>query len=279
MKPASTSRPERLHRPVQAMACAAAVLLAWAAPLPVPQRIAASVAAGLVTTWLASRFFKPASFSPVDATDSGALQEARESLPREERRAATRPAPLALPALVPKTHRDALTGLPTRACLEESGDDLLPPLAAPGAEACVLCLEVVGLAGVIERYGPAAADTLRQQLATRLRRLARRSDTLLRLEGDRYLLLMGVPLGDGAVLARAMASRAVADLQRPLAYRTLSNLRVDCCIGAAIGPVSDLPSLARRVDEAGEALQAALAVGRGQFRQHVADFAEEPVAA
>jgi diguanylate cyclase (GGDEF)-like protein len=243
MKPTFFSLdPQRLHGPVQAVA------RALQARLP---------------DWAMPRTAEPAVAVP-------SADEKQSIRPTGERRVVIRPTALALPALVLKTHRDALTGLPTRACLDEASDELLLPFSAPGIEACLLCLEATGLALLAERYGSAVSDAVHQQLATRLRRLVRRSDTLIRLEGGRYLMLMSAPAGNGAALARTMATRAMADVQRPLSYRTLSTLRVDCCAGAAIGPIADRATLNMQLALADEALQSALSVGHGQFRQHVA---------
>jgi len=88
---------------------------------------------------------------------------------------------------------------------------------------------------------------------------------VFRLGGDEFLILMNCPRGEGAALCRTMATRILADIQRPMTYRTLSNLRVGCSIGGAVWTPDGAP-LADVICHADEALYAAKHGGRGVFR-------------
>lgn len=285
MKRLFFNRPPRLSPLARILAgsAVAAGVLAVPLHLPLASRLALGLAAGVGTMfalglWQVGRRKALPDYQPTMMHDDGnislladAVQDARRD--DGSGRAATRPAPL-MPSRPPqKTHRDTLTGLRTRACLDDMPDSLMSPLAAQGAQPVALCLELDGLADIESRYGRMAADQVRQQVAKRLRRLARQSDTVIRLDGDRYLLLAASAPADGERLAKAIAARTVEDLQRPLSYRTLSSLRLTCCVGAA---VADAPAhddgrhrpLSFLVQRAEQALQQAQKVGPGQFRFH-----------
>ncbi len=171
-----------------------------------------------------------------------------------------------------KAHVDALTGLWNRNYLNALAAKLAGAVADPQVEFCVLRIDLDGFKPVSDRYGPDAADQVLVQVAKRLRQVAREDDVVLRLEGDQFMLLLPCPPGEGAALSRQVAQRVVADLQRPMSYRTLSNLRIGCGVGAALWP-QDGPALADVMAHADTALIAAQRAGRGQFRQHVAPVA------
>lgn len=187
-----------------------------------------------------------------------------------------------IPAVL-SAQRDPLTGLWDRSMLAE----LLERLAAPGTdvdapdgtpagpaaagetpeEYCLLSIDLDQFKTVNDRYGRAAADQVLAQVGRRLRHVGREEDWVFRLEGDHFLVMLRCPEGEGATLARNVARRVLHELQRPMSYRTLSNLRVTASVGGAVwrpagGSSND--ALAR----AEEALQAARKSGPGLFRHH-----------
>jgi diguanylate cyclase (GGDEF)-like protein len=191
-----------------------------------------------------------------------------------------------IPAVL-SAQRDALTGLWDRSMLaellerlaspgiedERNGDDpdetatTPSPAAASPEEYCLLSIDLDQFKVVNERYGHAAADQVLAQVGRRLRHVGREEDWVFRLEGDHFLVMLRCPEGEGATLARNIARRVLHELQRPMSYRTLTNLRVTASVGGAVwrpslGPADD--ALAR----ADEALQAARRSGPGLFRHH-----------
>jgi diguanylate cyclase (GGDEF)-like protein len=136
-----------------------------------------------------------------------------------------------------KAHGDPLTGLFTPQYLVDMGESLLQGLQARGLSLCVLKTEFDGLDDVVARYGQEAADQVLVQAARRLNHLARADDIVMRPGGHSFVLLLSCPAGECATLAPALKARVIADLQRPFAYRTVSNLRISCRAGSAIWPL------------------------------------------
>jgi diguanylate cyclase (GGDEF)-like protein len=167
-------------------------------------------------------------------------------------------------------HRDPLTGLWDDAYLAVLSQQLQDGPVDTALEFCVLSLALDDLEPIQARYGRGAADHVQEQIGLRLRQRARRQDYAFRLAPDSFMLWLPCPAGEGAVLARTIAQRIVIDLQRPVPYLTLSNLRVRCAVGAALWLPGGM--LAESMRQAHEALKAARRAGRGQFRQ----FAPEP---
>lgn len=138
---------------------------------------------------------------------------------------------------VPATHRDTLTGLATLQQLHDDGTTWSDDLQARGLSLCVLHVGVDGLAPLVARYGRDAGDQLLRQVAKRLRQLAREEDRVMRFEGDEFLLLLACPNAECISFTRTMSARIKSELQRPFAYRTLSNLRIGYRVGSGIWPL------------------------------------------
>ncbi len=172
-----------------------------------------------------------------------------------------------LQSLELKAHRDPLTGLWNRQYLAECSPRLTKHATDNQLELCVLCLDLDGFKPVNDRYGHEAGDQVLMQIAKRLRQAARDEDIVFRLGGDEFMMLLSCPRGEGEALARVVAARVLKDLRRPFSYRTLSNLRVGCSIGAAQWPQHGL-TLVDAMRHADEALYAAKRDGRGQLRQY-----------
>jgi diguanylate cyclase (GGDEF)-like protein len=171
-----------------------------------------------------------------------------------------------------KAHVDSLTGLWNRNYLAAMSEKLVEAMSQKPVEFCVLCLDLDSFKPVNDKYGHEAGDQVLVQVAKRLRQVARADDLVFRLGGDEFMLLLTCPLGEGAALSRTIAQRVVTDLQRPMSYRTLSNLRIGCSVGAGVWP-QDGATLTDVMGHADEALYAAKRAGRGQFRQYVAQVA------
>lgn len=177
----------------------------------------------------------------------------------------SRPAPLAPAAPLDDARRDRLTGLGNTALLDEVLARLPAARDASPIEACLLAIDLERFDQVNARYGRPAGDEVLVQVARRLRQAAREGDNVFRLRDDDFLVVLTCPPGEGAGLARAVAARVLTELQRPLSYRTLSNLRINASVGGAVWPVHG-PSAAEALAHAHEALHAAKRSGPGVFR-------------
>ena len=136
-----------------------------------------------------------------------------------------------------KAHHDPLTGLVTPQHLGDTGQPWAQDLQTRGLSLCVLHVGLDHFEPVIERYGSEAGDQVLQQVAKRLRHLARDEDRVMRFDGAEFVLLLSCPTAESAAFSRAMSTRVATELQRPLAYRTVSNLHVGCSVGVATWPL------------------------------------------
>ncbi|MGE8500489.1 MAG: putative bifunctional diguanylate cyclase/phosphodiesterase [Pseudomonas sp.] len=158
---------------------------------------------------------------------------------------------------------DPLTGLPNRSlALERLGSAITA--RRPTA---LLYLGIGNFRSVNENCGPGGGDLALQQLSRRLQVILRPGDSLARIIGDEFLLLLENTDSDSAV---AIADKVQQMLIKPLRVGTL-DIALDCRIGIAAYPDDgDLPEdLLRR---AGIAMQdAAQMPGRLQVYQRGRD--------
>jgi diguanylate cyclase (GGDEF)-like protein len=124
---------------------------------------------------------------------------------------------LAIEQLQKQALLDVLTGLPNRLLFEDRLKHALARIARPGVRAQprlgVLFIDLDGFKAVNDAFEHAAGDAVLKETARRLLLAARDSDTVARVGGDEFLLLMedlpGLP--DAVALAR----RLVAVLAQP----------------------------------------------------------------
>ncbi len=139
---------------------------------------------------------------------------------------------------------DALTGLPNRAMFRTRLEAALGQLERSGAEIDGFALAFVDLDGfklVNDTYGHACGDRLLQAVAARLRACARSTDTVARVGGDEFtLLLSGIRNSESVEQVASKISRA---LEQPFEIDGRS-----VQIGASIG-WSLCPRDARNADE------------------------------
>ncbi|MGY1708492.1 putative bifunctional diguanylate cyclase/phosphodiesterase [Geodermatophilus sp. SYSU D00758] len=110
---------------------------------------------------------------------------------------------------------DPLTGLPNRALFMErlrAAEELETRQGTPSA---VLFIDLDNLKTVNDNLGHECGDTLLQAVAARIRGCLRPEDTLARLAGDEFAVLIVGP-GSGAHAA-AVAERVLSALRRPVA--------------------------------------------------------------
>jgi GGDEF domain-containing protein len=178
-----------------------------------------------------------------------------------------------------RAHRDATGGLPSLQDLLDLDLDLAwaQALHARRTPVCVLHVGLSGLDTFRERYGDEVGEHLLSQTVRRLRVLAQGEDrAVMRIGESEFLLLLPSPHPDGSAFARQAGARVVAEVQRPMAYRTLSSLHIGCHVGAALWMSPELP-LSEALAQSQEMLALARASGRSQARLHTAEAAPAPV--
>jgi diguanylate cyclase (GGDEF)-like protein len=119
---------------------------------------------------------------------------------------------------------DPLTGLPNRQFLGR----WLPEILADDAPVCIGALNIDGFANVNDRFGIAAGDGVLQEVADVLERVCRRGDSVARLNGDEFVMVLrDASPGD----ARIVFER----VRQLIAARSWSMLPVDVHLSASVG--------------------------------------------
>jgi diguanylate cyclase (GGDEF)-like protein len=143
------------------------------------------------------------------------------------------------------TH-DALTGLPNRVLFVDRLEAALAALG-PGGSLGVLFCDLDRFKAVNDSLGHAAGDELLRQVAARLGGSIRPEDTVGRLSGDEFAVLL--PGLAAAADAAALADRVVACFDEP--FRLEGELvRVETSVGIAVhtGPGGTVKELLREAD-------------------------------
>ncbi len=158
-------------------------------------------------------------------------------------------------------HHDALTGLPNRGLFDHL---LRRALARAGrGERFALCfIDLDRFKLINDSLGHDAGDAVLVEVARRLRAACREADTLARLAGDEFVILLE---GAGTAGAAAeVAARVLAALARPVRAGG-RDVDVGASLGLALCPDDggDLETLLRNADAA---MYAAKAAGRNTFR-------------
>jgi diguanylate cyclase (GGDEF)-like protein/PAS domain S-box-containing protein len=172
--------------------------------------------------------------------------------------------------LTRQAFHDGLTGLPNRALFRDRLDQAVARSLRSNDVLAVLLLDLDGFKQANDSLGHDAGDELLRQVSERLAEMTRPSDTLARIGGDEFALLM-----DGSNQAQAvnLTRRLLERLSAPL---TVANheLSVGASVGIAIhsGGEADSEELIRNADVA---MYAAKEAGRGRFEVFNYDMARQ----
>jgi len=139
--------------------------------------------------------------------------------------------------MVHMAHHDVLTGLPNRALL---GDRLAQALARANRNHSRLALLYVDLdrfKPINDRLGHEAGDEALKQIAQRLIAVVRESDTLARVGGDEFILLLADLEGSpemARTAASAVATKCLSAIEAPIELRGERHT-IGASIGIALG--------------------------------------------
>lgn len=153
--------------------------------------------------------------------------------------------------------RDQMTGLPNRTLLRDRLRQSFDQAKRARHMMALAILNVDHLKMVNEAYGHAAGDRILGQLAVRLSGAKRRQDTLARIGGDEFALLM--PRVASLGRAEAVATKLRAALAEPFSIDDAS-VRLTASVGVALYP-DDAKDAMQLLVQADSALRAVKTTG------------------
>jgi diguanylate cyclase (GGDEF)-like protein len=159
------------------------------------------------------------------------------------------------------TH-DALTGLPNRVLLDDRMTQAMARADRDGRSFAVMVCDLDRFKLVNDSLGHAAGDELLQEVSRRLSGLIRTTDTVARIGGDEFVMLVtSIHHGDDA---RGLANRAVEVLQEPVRIAQV-DVHTSPSIGIAFYP-QDGNSIEALIAHADAAMYCAKQRGRGSVQ-------------
>lgn len=145
--------------------------------------------------------------------------------------------------------QDPLTGLPNRRLLEDRFSLLAAAARRSKKSAAVLSLDLDKFKDINDAYGHAAGDAVLVEAAVRLRASLRKADTVARVGGDEFVVLLGDVDTDDAALE--VANKILQSFRRPLVLSG-NAIAFSASIGVALFPSDGgvLEDLLRKSDKA-----------------------------
>jgi diguanylate cyclase (GGDEF)-like protein/PAS domain S-box-containing protein len=145
---------------------------------------------------------------------------------------------------------DSLTGLPTRHLLFDRLEMTIARAKRAKSICALLMLDVNDFKGVNDSFGHHAGDVLLVQMASRFRTSLRATDTVARMGGDEFVILLDdLHSVDEAVV---IANQLCDAISSPFTLSPLSTISVSISVGISVYPESgsDAGSLLRNADVA-----------------------------
>jgi diguanylate cyclase (GGDEF)-like protein len=159
------------------------------------------------------------------------------------------------------TH-DALTGLPNRILLDDRLAQAIVHAARDGQQFAVLVLDLDRFKQINDSFGHRTGDELLSEVARRLSGIVRNIDTVARVGGDEFVLVVG-PASERAE-AEEVGHRALTVLQAPVRISGI-DVRISPSIGIAFYP-ADATTSENLIARADAAMYCAKQRGRGNVQ-------------
>jgi diguanylate cyclase (GGDEF)-like protein len=161
-----------------------------------------------------------------------------------------------------KALHDSLTGLPNRRLLADRIETTMQYARRHRQMMAVMYMDLDGFKQVNDQYGHACGDSLLKEIAVRLRSVARQEDTVARIGGDEFIMVLS-EISRVEDVARPAAT-ILSLLQAPVDINGVS-VKVSGSIGISFYPkdAEDPEALIARADEA---LYSAKHAGKNRYQ-------------
>ncbi|PUA17492.1 EAL domain-containing protein [Glaciimonas sp. PCH181] len=166
-------------------------------------------------------------------------------------------------ALLAMANSDALTALPNRHWLMDFLPFAINRARTSQTTLALLFVDLDDFKNVNDTMGHAAGDELLQAAAARLRSVIRPSDSVVRLGGDEFTIILENP--ENAVAVERVSERVISALKRPFLLGGRSSHVVCASIGISVFPKDgdDVETLLKHADIA---MYAAKANGKASYQ-------------
>ncbi len=146
-------------------------------------------------------------------------------------------------------HYDALTHLPNRVLFLDRLHQLINLAQRSNDRFTLMYIDLNHFKAVNDNYGHAIGDKLLQEFASRIQAVVRSTDTVARIGGDEFTILLNNMESTPSIIS--LAQKIIENIQRPFVIDT-HTLLVGCSIGIAVFPSagSDAETLQRHADMA-----------------------------
>jgi diguanylate cyclase (GGDEF)-like protein/PAS domain S-box-containing protein len=129
---------------------------------------------------------------------------------------------------------DELTGLPNRRLLSERVRAALATSALRNSGCAILVFDLDGFKPINDRYGHATGDVVLREISRRLQNIVRPQDTVARIGGDEFALLMP-DCGEVQDVER-IARRILKEVALPLASADVGGASLTASLGVVMAP-------------------------------------------
>ncbi len=145
---------------------------------------------------------------------------------------------------------DDLTGLPNRRLLSERVRAALATSALRNSGCAILVFDLDGFKPINDRFGHPAGDIVLREIARRLQNIVRPQDTVARIGGDEFALLM--PDCGSTQDVERIAQRILREVAHPLTSVDVGGASLTASLGVVLAPEhgSDPEWLMRMADRA-----------------------------
>ena len=161
-----------------------------------------------------------------------------------------------------QAHHDSLTGLPNRSLLDDRLERAITRARSKGNRLALLYVDIDGFKKINDRFGHRAGDALLTEFGSRMSSNLRAGDTLARIGGDEFNVLL--PEIDRGATAAAFAAKLVEATRQPVVMNG-EELSVTVSVGIAVYP-DDGRTAADLQREADAAMYYAKSLGKNRFQ-------------